>query len=327
MSRRSRYLALGLLLVLGLLYSPVLAADEANSDSEPTSVVGDVLRMLDGGVSSPAIVEWLQRKHDPIAPLNPDEMISLSKAGASDAVLQQLALMSEPGGIVAPTPVPASPQAPPTPAMPQATSNDGQAGVLFTLKYKRPADTGEENDKRWTLFVYVDGEPVTYSRSQSSFVEQTIETFKWLSPGPHVLHLLHESHIKKGKKGVMHESQVCPDPIFFEVEPGDGWRLELTYLQKTFTKGGSGPVTWALKKGGEPQDGRKNTSEDIDKWPPLCDDMEANIPEGKKTPGWIKQKLKGCVTWSSLSEGVDPWPERAKVIAALEEYDFKPPRD
>ena len=142
-----------------------------------------------------------------------------------------------------------------------------------------------------------------------------------------MVHLLHESHVKKGKKGVIHESQACPDPIFFEVEPGDGWRFELTYLEKTFTKGGQGPLTWAIKKGGEPLDGRKETSVDVDRWPPLCDDMEANIPEGKKTPSWIAKKLDGCVNWSSLSEGVDPWPERAYVIAGLEEYNFKPPRD
>jgi hypothetical protein len=335
MSRRSRYLLLVIVLVLSLGHGPLFAADEAEPDPEPTSVVNDVLRMLEGGVSSRAIVDWLNRKQEALPPLTPDEMISLSEAGASDAVIGTLTLMSERSDAEPAAPVPvlapvaATPQAPPPTAQPtpQATDHDGKAGVTFSLKYKRPEDTGDAFDMQWKLFVYVDGKPVTYSRSQSSFVDQTIESFRWLSPGKHVLHLLHESHVKKGKRGVIHESEVCPDPIFFEVTPGDGWHVDMTYIQKTFSKGEQGPLTWTLKKGGEPRDGRKLASKDISQWPQLCEDMQANVPEGKKPPSWVKQKLKDCVKWSSLSEGFEPWPERAEIIAELERYDFKPPRD
>ena len=327
MSRRSRYLLLVLLLVLGLGHGPLFAADETEAPPEPTSVVGDVLRMLEGGVSSRAIVDWLGRKEGALAPLTPDEMISLSKAGASDAVIQALTQMSKPSDAEPAVPGPVPVPVPAPVAATEATGHDGKAGVLFSLKYKRPEDTGDAFDMRWKLFVYVDGQPVTYSRSQSSFVDQTIDSFRWLSPGKHVLHLQHESHVKKGKKGVIHESEVCPDPIFFEVTPGDGWHFEMTYIQKTFSKGNQGPLTWTLKKGGEPRDGRKLASKDIQEWPQLCEDMQANVPEGKKTPGWVKQKLDGCVKWSSLSEGFEPWPERADILAELERYDFEPPRD
>jgi hypothetical protein len=321
----------------------VLGQGPTEPSSDDGSLVSDVVRMLEGGVSSPAIAQWLRSQPSPIPALTPEEMIRLSKAGASDEVMQTLNRMSAPAA-AAPesSPAPRTTPPPPPPPVPlpveaaprepasaaaNAAAETEKAGITFALKYKRPEDTGEQFGMLWTLWVYVDGEPITYSRSQSSFLNETVETFRWLRPGQHVLRLLHESHVKK-KNGYQHESQVMPDAIYFQLEAGDDWTLELTYLEKTFAREGEGPVSWELKRGREKVDGRDGMGHSISDWPPLCDDMQANVPEGKKKPpGWIARKLEGCLRWSTLSAGVEPWPSREEVRAAMEAHSYKPPRD
>ena len=320
MSRLLLHSILGVLLALGSAVATAEAAGgaEAESPLETDPVVADVLHMLEEGVGSEVVLDWLVRQHERVLPLSPDDVIRLTRAGASDELVQKLLDMSNrtPGPPPLPPPVTAArPYDPP----------DGLSKVVFALRYRSNSDH-ENFDQRWALFAYLDGELLTWSSSQSTFSRKTVGTSKLLSPGKHVIRLLRESHKRRGKKGWRHEAHVCPDTIEFEVEPEAGWKMSVDWVEPTFAFRGKGPLSWQLSRWDERVAGVDHTGARKGDWPQLCEDMEANTPEGKKPPGWVRRGLKGCVRWSSLWEGVEALPTRDDIRAELEQDKFRPPR-
>jgi hypothetical protein len=72
-------------------------------------------------------------------------------------------------------------------------------------------------------------------------------------------------------------------------------------------------LSWNLAIIGGPTMGENGLGTPRDRWPVLYDEVEANIPEGKETPGWARPAMKSCVNWSSLWEGLDAVPDRDRA--------------
>jgi len=327
MHRLSKYLFLGTVLLVAFATGPAVAADEeqASPRSGSEAVIDDVMRMLNEGVGSPVIVDWLNRETKSVPPLSPDDVIELTRAGATDELVELLIEMSGPAEAAPPPPPPPAVES--TGVQPPAPPVDGTAGVAFSFVYRSQSDYGEESGKRWAMFAYLDGEPLTWSKSSGSFSLRSVNTSRRVSPGPHVIRLLRESHKPRGKKGWEHESFVCPDPILFEVESGDGWHMSISWVEPAFSLKDKRPLSWQLTRWNVELAGVEKTSERKENWRHLCEDAEENIPEGKKPPAWVRQQLDRCVRWSSLWSGEEPVPTRAELLDALEQDDFRPPQD
>jgi hypothetical protein len=259
------------------------------------------------------IVDWLSVKGARVRSLEPDDLIQLSKAGASDALVQKLLELS--AGATAPVP----PTATPEPTLdPPGAPNDGLAGLALTLHYKSQMDSAEERNKRWTMFAYLDGRPVAWSLSS----KQPVKTALRIAPGRHVIHLMRESHREK-KKSWRHDSLVGLTPIEFTVEAGEGWHLMVDWIVPTFDFSFKGPLSWSLTRWSVGVAAERKIGEPLEDWPKLCDDMEANAPPGK-TPGWVKRDLVGCARWSTVWEDVPNAPDRDTVRGDLEAVGFRP---
>jgi hypothetical protein len=116
-------LACGALVLAVAAPSPALA-DGSSSSPASDAVVGQVLQMLQGGVTSPVILAWLQKSGKRPAAIESADLVALHKAGASDQLLAKLIDLAEPpasgGGETSPAaaaPPPAAPAPPPPPAV------------------------------------------------------------------------------------------------------------------------------------------------------------------------------------------------------------------
>jgi hypothetical protein len=307
----SRPLTIVLLILAVLVPTGTVDAVRAEQASD---VLADVLRMLDEGVASSVIVDWLLRTERPVRALAPDDLIALSKAGASDELVEALLARASGPAAARPASPPPSPSADP-PDAPQ----DGLAGVAITLHYRSQVDSGTERDMRWALFAYLDGEPLIWSRSGPDSAQRS----RRIAPGRHVVYVMRESHLD-WKRGWRHESYVNLTPIEFTLEAGEGWHLSIDWVVKTFRFSDKGPLSWSLTRWNAHVAGATKTGEMLAHWPRLCEDVEANAPPGKKQPAWIRRDLQGCVRWSALWEGLPGAPDRATVRTALEAVDFRP---
>jgi hypothetical protein len=289
------------------------------SETRPDAVLEDVQRMLDEGVDSEVVLAWLSGQPGPARRPSSDELIRLTASGATSELLQ--ALINRADQPVAPAPS-SSPESPRSAAVP-APPTDGQAVLTVRLRYRSQSDSGDEYKKHWALFAYLDGEPLTWAESG----EETGRTTVHIRPGRHAIRLLRESH--RPRKDVWrHESRVSPETIDFEVQSGDGWSLSIEWIVPKIAVRDRPPLSWELTRWDRPVDGASEVGErKIDRWPQLCDDMEANIPPDRdKTPRWIQRELEHCVSWSSLWEEVEAVPSRETVRHLLEQTEFRPSR-
>jgi hypothetical protein len=306
------------LVLAGFVLVPfVAAADE--------SLLDEVLEMLGKGVDSAVVLSWLDQQTRPVAKLSSDDVIALSDAGASNELVQKLIAMSEaspppatptPAPVVAPVPASAAVNAP----------ADGMSEVVVRMRYRYTEDSGDEFNKHWTLHAYLDGEPLIWATSEGSFSKKWVKKRVSIEPGRHVIRFMRESHTRKGKEGWRHESLASPDAVEFEVGPGSGWLMSLEWIESSMASFDSGPLTWQLSRRDVPVDGDSKTGAEFEAWPQLCDDMRANVPEGGKTPSWVKRNLKDCVEWSSLWPDSEAVAARPDVLTAMAEDDFRPPR-
>jgi len=325
MTRISNRWLLGAVLLGGLLISPAVVAEEQliDSGSKAATVLDDAVRMLNEGVGSPVIVEWLAKETRRVPALSPDDVIGLTRAGASEELVERLIEMSAHEGTSS-----APPAAPAAAAVrPPEPSAAGTAGIAFSFSYRSQSDDGPELGNRWALFAYLDGELLTWSKSSGTFSLRTVNTSKQISPGPHVIRLVRESHKPRGKDRWEHQSLVEPTPIVFEVESGDGWHMSISWTQPAFSVKEQRPMSWRLTRWNVDVAGAEKTGTRKDDFDQLCEDAEASVPDGKKPNSTVKQQLKGCVHWSSLWVGVEDFPSRAELLEAFEKDDFRPPRD
>ncbi len=116
-------LACGALALAVAAPSPALA-DGSASAAASDAVVGQVLQMLQGGVTSPVILAWLQKTGKRPAAIESADLVALHKAGGSDQLLAKLIDLAQPpasGGPTSPDAGSAAAAAPP-PAPPAAAA-------------------------------------------------------------------------------------------------------------------------------------------------------------------------------------------------------------
>lgn len=339
------------LFAAGLLAGgPAAAEVPAASASDP--VVGEVVRLLEAGLSEPLVQRWLDDSGKIPALPTADDLIALKKAGASDKLIAALldrasahapaapaapeavtkpasapppAPVSAPAAVnpmAAPMAVPPPPAAPEIPAAPApiaapaaAPEAADAAAVLVdaSILYIHVPEEGEP----WDLVVYLDGRPfapVAAARSTSS--AQTWTSQRPLAPGPHILRWAQERHRdRKGEIG-LHAARFDPEPLYFAIAPGTRGAIEFEFRDSSgFIVSRSGPVKVRVTADGRELASRVSSG-DPALWPLLCEEIEANA--GGKKPGFNdRQALRHCVRWADLWKEAPDAPGRDAVRPAV----------
>ena len=78
------------LLALGIIALTLLGTTGMAQESDAEPIVDEVVRMLEQGVSSAWILDWLDDRTVPATALAADDMIRLSRAEASDELVRRL---------------------------------------------------------------------------------------------------------------------------------------------------------------------------------------------------------------------------------------------
>jgi hypothetical protein len=177
--------------------------------------------------------------------------------------------------------------------------------VLYRPYY--PLDDLDE-DAGWDLYVYLDGSLL--ARAVRGRTATTLDAR--IPPGVHTIRLLWEVHARRGRDESAsweHDARVAPETIRFDLLPGVGWKLEVIWDEGRFGSK-KRPLSWSLAADGRPPTGESGLGTPRDQWPVLCEEVQANIPDGKETPGWARRAMKDCVSWASLWEGLQTVPGR-----------------
>ncbi len=316
----------------------------------PSGVLDEVLAMLEAGMSEPIIVQWLdgsdQRPRRPSAA----DLIGLKQAGASDELLARLlelageapddrvvepaaeapsAVMS-PAGPTAPATAPPPSVAPPQPATraqpvaPTQPAATGEIPVHFELSYLPDFD---EDEDEWGLYVYVDGEPLTYVPAGSLLGAKPLRFRQFFAPGSHTLRVTQERHVKHGRDRWFHAARLAGIELPLELQAGTRADVELKFRQSQFALGGSqGPLSFRLVQGKKVEVIEKQGG-DPESWPLVCEEIEANAEAGKELKKSLRRQLDDCTPWSELWGGLEV-PSREKVREALALFRYRPiPKD
>jgi len=282
------------------------AAFAAPAEPQPShAVVSDVVRMLDSKVEVSVILQWLANVEDPPGGLTADDMILLTRAGAPEPVIRRiLELGAGPTAGTAPRPAPAAPSPAAAPAPAAGSAPPSCCVVYFSILY-RPSFDSEAGDEVGDLYVYLDG---TFLGRAGVGKRNAVDLGTSVGPGEHAVRLLIESHTRSGRgQEVMHDSFVAPEVIRFTLaEPAD-WKLALEWSEGVLSKG---PLGWTLTRDGKEVAGESGLGTDRERWPPLCEDIEASVPSGRDASGWVERQLSRCVRWADLWPGVEPLPSR-----------------
>jgi len=285
---------------------PALAAPAEPQPSH--AVVSDVVRMLDSKVQVSVILEWLAGVEDPPAGLTADDMILLTRAGAPEPViLRILELAAGPTAATPPPPAPAA-TSPAAAAAPSAGSAPPSCCLVYFSILYRPSFDSEAGDEVGDLYVYLDG---NFLARAGVGKRNAVDVGTSVGPGEHTLRLLVESHARSGQgESFEHESFVAPETVRFTLpEPAD-WKLSLSWSEGVLSKG---PLGWTLTRDGKQVGGESGLGTDRERWPALCEDIEASVPSGQAATGWVERQLSRCVRWSDLWPGVEPLPSREEV--------------
>ncbi|MEM1179429.1 MAG: hypothetical protein AAGM22_13850 [Acidobacteriota bacterium] len=174
-----------------------------------------------------------------------------------------------------------------------------------------------EDEEPWSLFLYMNGEPVTFISEGTLLSERPLRFTQLLKPGRQRLFLFHEQH--DGDDG-MHYSKVLPDPIEFDLEPGGTAEIEVAFKQTVISP--NRPISFRVSQNGRLVDEASDLGGSVEGWNWLCEDLERTL-EGKRD-----SRLGDCVRWRDLWVGYPDGPTRTQVIQAFSNFDFRPvPRD
>jgi hypothetical protein len=309
------------LAVAFLLLAVALPARAADLDP----VVQEVVRMLEGGVSEPVVASWLESSGRRPAHVDGAELVALQKAKASEDLMKRLIRLAN-GAPAPPSPATPAPEPPAAPVPASAAPAPAQAlaagiPVRFQLGY-RPF-TSDENAPSWSLFVYLDGRLLTWGRPAAiSLTTRSWGLDRTLPAGHHVIRLVQERHERKfGSDGWVHAARVAPEPLAFDLVSGGPWRVSLQLDQVKIRR--QGPLTLRVTRGDREVAVAAGGGEP-DSWPPLCEDVEANVA-GRSPSADARRQLASCVRWDGLFPGIAGIPPRDEVRAELERDRFQPP--
>jgi hypothetical protein len=308
----------------------------------PQGIYADVIRMLEADLSEEVILDWLEGDKRPVPKASADDLIGLKGAGASQALLEKLLGLSRREAAPLPTapaeptvPVPTEPSTPPAAraepssaaeapaARPTPSRSPGdQALVTFRLAYIPPKV--DFDHELWDLYVYLNGEPLAYVPPNTSFLDRgdAVEFRRSLEPGPHLLVVTQERHERQSKKRWRHEARVSPEVFAFEVLPNHDGEAELTYNEGLLGTNSGGPLTFRIVQSDQVTE-MEGVGGSPDSWAQLCEEIEANIPEGKSPGRSAQDELARCVRWGELWHGIEG-PTRDQIREALAAFDYRP---
>ena len=314
------------------------AGAQATTTGSVDPVVADVVRMLDVGVEPDLVLEWVKASGRQPRPLTADDMIALSQAQAPKELVQTLLDLSArpapPPAAVTPSPsmparvTPAPGQAAPAAAGPAAPGGEC-CELEVSVEYK--AQEGYEGDRTAApakdLYLYIDGEYLARVSSLGDIMPKGATRVKThLSPGTHTLRLTRELHEENKdlltKEAWDHITTVSPTTLTMPIDQVGTYNLDIRWIESQFTT--RKPLSWRWSRDGKQLASEKNIGEPYEKWPYLCEDVEASLADGAIADWRAKDRMKGCVTWASL------WPAdvkttRKEVLAFLAEHDYAPP--
>lgn len=307
-----------------MVAGPGIAAAAGGGDGLALDpVVGDVVRMLEQGVSPEVISRWLAASGRRPGLLGADDVIALSAAGATDRLMAHLLDLSS-----VPEDAPGAGHAPELPA----AGPGGEAAVAgpvevgFSIAYHPEvmSELGEE----WSLFVYVDGRPLAWSEGGLWVYDGSSTDLRaTLAPGRHVVRVALERHRLRSRRRHewSHQARFCPEPVILDLEPGHDWRVRLVVGSAGVpTVGGGGALGWSVVRDGESIAGEERAAGLPGVWPSLCEDALTAFEEDELASRRAARALLGCVTWGDLWQGVDGVPGRGAVRSELETYGFRP---
>ncbi len=326
-----------------------LLCTAATAGAEPESgLLEEVRSMLEAEMSEPIIVQWLDGSDAKPRRPSAAELIGLKEAGASDELLARLlelaeapeavtteAKLAEPAVPVAPESRPATPaetspvKAPlavatpvvkPAEATPPAAVAAGDVPVHFELSYLPDFD---EDEDEWGLYVYLDGEPLTYVPAGSMLGARPLRFRQYLAPGSHTLRVAQERHVKRGRDRWFHAARMAGLELPLELQAGERADVELKFRQSQFAFGRSGgPLSYQLAQGRNVQVIEKQGG-DPESWPLVCEEIEANAEDGKELKKSLRRQLDDCERWSELWDGREV-PSRGEVREALALFRYRP---
>jgi hypothetical protein len=315
----------GAAVLLVAMLSGVTAPPPAAAQQSP--LVEQIVRMLEAELSEDVILAWLEGRPPASAPLSADELVALKQAGASDELMKRL-LAQPPSEAAGPAAAEEglSSVALPAPGRtghaPPVSVPGGEAAIVTVhLSYLPQFDEREGGSAPpWDLYVYVDGLPVSYVPSaRVDNRPETIEFERLVAAGEHTVRVAQERHVERGGSW-HHETRFAPTPFQFELDAGRPARLEVEFHERLLDY--QDPLVFKLTQGERILDtGRLGG--DAERWPPLCADIEASVPAGKKPSRKQRQRLERCLEWEGLWAEL-PVPSRQEVLDAMAELDFRP---
>jgi hypothetical protein len=297
----------------------VCAAAAAAESSSPAAwtprdpVVADVVRMSAGGVSEPAMVEWLRRTRPAVAPLSADDLIGLSQAKVPQGVISELIALAAAPGEAPPAPVAPVPDA----ASPAAAA--GPIPVRWTITY-RAASEADLDEIPPDLALYLDGQLLArIPGSKADDRRGTIAFTRPLPPGTVSIRALLERH--ETRDGAWrYETRVVAEPIVLEITPGSRLAVTIEYLEDWLGLPRP-PLAWSVARDDEVVAARERQGGDPRRWPWLCEDVEAGV--GPRGPDSVQRvRLAECVRWASLWGGTAGIPARDQVRREAEAQQF-----
>jgi hypothetical protein len=316
-ARLCRAVLVGLTLAMGWLAAaparPVTSgASVTAAPSDP--VLRDVVRLLEAKLGEPLILRWLEESGRKPGPPSASDLVALKRAGASDELVAALLDRSRGGAPVETAPVPAAAATPaPTSAPPPAPATDGATvPVDVSLRYVHRPEEGEA----WELVVYLDGvpfPPLAATASQAS--APTTTERRRLAPGPHLLRWAQERHAAGRRGRESHAARYDTERLAFTLAPAAPGTIEFDFrdLNGLILRFG-GPIDARVAQG-DRELAAVHTNNDPEKWPLLCEDIEASLNGAQ--PGLAERRqLRSCVRWADLWKGAATVPERAAVRPA-----------
>ncbi len=343
--------AIAVLAILLILGGPATA--EAQD-----GILDEVRTMLEAGMSEPIILQWLEGSEKKPPRPSAVELIGLKEAGASDELLARLleladvgahgmhppepAPAAEPEAVVQPS-TPAAPTAEPRPAAPVETTAvssppaaskpataeppataANEVPVYFELSYFPDFD---EDEDEWGLYVYLDGEPLTYVPAGSILSSKPLRFRQLLAPGSHTLRVAQEQHVKRGRDRWLHAARMSELELPLALATGERADAELKFRQSRLAFGRSeGPLSFRLVQGKNVEVIEKQGG-DPEAWTLVCEEIEANAEEGKVLKKSLRRQLDACSRWTELWGDLEV-PGRDEVREALALFRYRPtPKD
>jgi hypothetical protein len=315
------------------LFGAVPAGAQSSAAQATDPVVGDVVRMLEVGIESDLVLQWLKSSGKQPGPLSADDVIALTQAKAPKELIQALLDMS--ARAAPPTPrTQAPPQAPVTPAPaapafsePGYVQDEGECCLVnFTVEYRVAEDVIGDNTEPpgRDLFVYVNGRFLARFSSQGNIAARGPIPFKArLAPGAHRLRVTRELHTRAGRGNSdewQHETTASPVAIEFQIDGSANWNMDLRWIQSEFSV--KRPLSWQLSRNGATVAGEKNIGKFREDWSYIFEDVEAIRDSGALSRWRARDRMKDCVEWATL--WADGAPSRTAVLAELARADFEP---